>query len=106
MEADLYIRYVDDIFLIWKDLDQTEDLLSLFTEEAYRLKLVLVQKEKEMINFLNVQIQVSNNTIETTVYRKPEATPVIIPRWSNDRWAYNKAVLRAYITRAISALVI
>lgn len=46
---------------------------------------------------MDVQIQVINNAIKTTVYRKPEATPVIIPKWS-----YKKAALRSYVKRAFT----
>lgn len=51
---------------------------------------------------MDVQIQVINNAIKTTVYRKPEATPVIIPKWSEDKWSYKKAALRSYVKRAFT----
>lgn len=81
---------------------KTEDLVTLFIDDTYGLKLSLEQKEKRTIHFLDVQLQITDNTLVTTIYRKPEATPVIISRWSNDKWAYKKAVIKAYLSRAIS----
>lgn len=64
------------------------------------MKLTLDQRSKETIHFLDVDIEIRQTTLRTTVYRKPGATPIIIPKWSNDPWRYKKAALKAYIDRA------
>lgn len=79
-ETCLYVKYVDDLFVIWKNVNHSEELFKIFTDKVYGLKLNLEQMEKETIHFLDVQIQITSSTIQTTVYRKSESTPVIIPR--------------------------
>ena len=67
----LFLRYVDDIFGIWGD---TEETLHEFHKSANnihsRIKVDLKYSHTE-IDFLDVKIYNNNGSIETTIYEKP-----------------------------------
>jgi hypothetical protein len=68
---DLWRRYIDDIFFIWKS---TLPRLKRFIEHCNsfhpNLKYTFEYSKKE-INFLDVNIKKSNKGFETSVYKKP-----------------------------------
>lgn len=77
------------------------DLTEEFTLEQYGLSLKSDQKSKKGIHYLDINIQVEEETIRTTVFRKPTDTPVIIPNWSRDPVNYKKAAFRSMFKRAV-----
>lgn len=66
----LYLRYIDDILVIWKDGHDAEELEAALTLKHYGLKLKREQRSKSSIHFLDLQIDVQNSSIRTSVYRK------------------------------------
>lgn len=69
-EVALYVRYVDDVFVIWGSKDMSKELQRGFSTQDYGLKLTLEQKEKNKIHFLDVQIIYENNNIKTKVLQE------------------------------------
>lgn len=72
-----------------------------FTIEAYGLVLKKEQQDKNIINFLDIQIVIEASNVTTSVYHKPAYEPVIIPSWSKDPIVYKKATFRFFCRRAI-----
>jgi len=67
----LYLRYIDDIFLIWTD---TNDSLEKFLKEINTIHPSIkfeAQKSKEEIHFLDTTVYIKNNRLLTKLYRKP-----------------------------------
>ncbi|OCT74617.1 hypothetical protein XELAEV_18033603mg [Xenopus laevis] len=56
-----YLRYIDDIFIIWTDSEQE-----------------LIHYSHTHIHFLDRTIHIRKNTIHTTIYRKPKDKPSYI----------------------------
>ncbi|XP_023209972.1 uncharacterized protein LOC111639723 [Centruroides sculpturatus] len=97
-----YMRYVDDILIIWKTKPDIEKVLEAFNKNAYGLTLKLDQESRTEVNYLDVQINTANNNITTTIYRKPTYCPLFIPRNSADPWTYKVSAFRALVSRAYS----
>lgn len=76
----LYSRYVDDIFILWNGAHKSSLLLKHFSRSEYGLSLKLTQTSRSVVNFLDIKIIASGDHFDTTVYTKPTAIPVIIPR--------------------------
>lgn len=79
-EAHLYTRYIDDVFVIWKQEDKLDELETLFTLPSYDLKLSLQQKDCRNMHFLDVQLIKNGATLEISVYSRSSSILVIIPQ--------------------------
>lgn len=99
-ETKLYLRYIDDLFVIWDSHEKVKLLAEKFTLPNYGLKLKLEQCSKQNLHFLDIDIKVNGPSFSTKVYRKPNSPTLIIPEWSNDKWQHKKAALRSMIARA------
>ena len=67
----LYVRYIDDLFFIWKGSE--EDLLK-FLKEVNTLHPSIkfdYEYSREKVNFLDTTISVIGNKFSTTLYTKP-----------------------------------
>uniref|UniRef100_A0A8C5QCQ3 Reverse transcriptase domain-containing protein n=1 Tax=Leptobrachium leishanense TaxID=445787 RepID=A0A8C5QCQ3_9ANUR len=69
-----WFRYIDDIFLLWHG---SENLLNEWLDELNTnnigLTLTLVNS-KEKLQFLDLMIEIENNTLQTKLYRKETST--------------------------------
>lgn len=92
--------YIDDIFIKWKNKDETEDLEKAFTNEAYSLVLKIEQKSKKVIHYLDIWIEIEKEVYKISVYQKPTAERLIILAWSDNKLAYKKAAFYKYFRRA------
>ena len=67
----LYLRYIDDIFLIWlhgeESLKQFHQNLNEFHPT---IKLTLEHSEQQ-VNFLDTTVSISNGHLTTSIYKKP-----------------------------------
>lgn len=79
-----YSRNVDDIFILWKNQSMAKDLEKYLTKDQYGLKLKTMQENREVVNYLDVKMIVTDEGLDTTVYTKPTSMPVLIPSWSYD----------------------
>ncbi|CAM4539466.1 unnamed protein product [Lepidochelys kempii] len=67
----LYLRYIDDIFIIWTHgKEALEEFHHDFNNFHPTINLSLVQSTQE-IHFLDTTVLINNGHINTTLYRKP-----------------------------------
>ena len=68
----LYLRYIDDIFMIWTDSDESlMEFVSDFGKVNRSIKFTMKKSQTE-IDFLDVKLKVvDGNKISTTIYHKP-----------------------------------
>ena len=64
-----YYRYVDDTLICLPE-NEAEDILCRFNSIDKKLKFTLEKSINNNINFLHLNIQVTNNKIKTNWYRK------------------------------------
>lgn len=67
----LYLRYIDDIFMIWTGTTQE---LKRFTDEINQVHPSIkftTESSHEEINFLDTTVYIHQNKLSTKVYRKP-----------------------------------
>ena len=74
-----YLRYVDDILIIYESTTNIEDLLHCFNNLTPKLKFTLEKEVECKINFLNLTIHRQHNNISIDIYRKPTFMDTIIP---------------------------
>lgn len=53
------------------------------------------------MHFLDIAIELNNNELRTTVYRKQAYEPILIPSWSRDPIRYKKSAFNYFFRRAI-----
>ncbi|XP_067142187.1 uncharacterized protein [Centruroides vittatus] len=101
-ESDIvyYKRYVDDIFIIWKNNRVIANFVDRINENEEGLNLKLEHKSSRMLHFLDINIVFSKGHISTGVFIKPTHNPLYIPASSNDPYKYKLAAFRALIRRA------
>ncbi|XP_067123578.1 uncharacterized protein [Centruroides vittatus] len=95
-----YKRYVDDIFIIWKNNRVIANFVDRINENEEGLNLKLEQKSSRMLHFLDINIVFSKGHISTGVFIKPTHSPLYIPASSYDPYKYKLAAFRALIRRA------
>lgn len=96
------MQYIDDLLIVWKDLDRVDEFAEVLTMEQYSLKLKKDQESTTGIHFLDLQIEVDKRKFKTKVYRKPTYKLILIPNWSNDPMNYKKAVFQNYYKRSLT----
>ena len=66
-----YVRYIDDIFLVWKGTK--EELMEFLKEINLVHQCIKFDHElsRESINFLDVKVSISGKRLSTSVYTKP-----------------------------------
>ena len=67
----LYVRYIDDIFFVWKGTEQ--ELLKFFAEVNAIHPTIKFDYEfsKNSVNFLDTKISLSGGKLSTSVFTKP-----------------------------------
>ncbi|XP_067145429.1 uncharacterized protein [Centruroides vittatus] len=95
-----YKRYVDDIFILWKNNRVIANFVDRINENQEGLHLKLEQKSSRMVHFLDINVIFSKGHISTGVFIKPTHSPLYIPASSNDPYKYKLAAFRALIRRA------
>ncbi|XP_067129075.1 uncharacterized protein [Centruroides vittatus] len=96
----LYARYVDDVFILWKNNSSALQFLQEINKNPYGLTLALDQESASNVNFLDLSITCKEGQIWTDVYRKPSYQPIIIPKNSFDPMNFKYAAFHAWIKRA------
>nr|XP_054774674.1 uncharacterized protein LOC129282841 [Lytechinus pictus] len=71
LQPTLYLRYIDDIFIIWPHgVDELKSFHDRFESQNLNIKFTM-ESSREKVNFLDVTLSTSGHTIETSVYTKP-----------------------------------
>jgi hypothetical protein len=80
----LFVRYVDDIFIIWpEDISPLEELLAHFNSFYATTKFTVEREKDASIPFLDVKVTRKNGKVTTEVYRKPTDTGLYLQYDSN-----------------------
>ena len=76
-----YWRYVDDIFAIFESTEDRDEFFRLLNSEHKNLEFTMenMDNSKRSLPFLDVEVRFNkSDDIETTVYRKPTNTNVLM----------------------------
>jgi hypothetical protein len=95
-----YFRYVDDILLVYnRSLIDIGDVLVSFNGLTPSLRFTL-EREADKLNFLDIILVKTDNSISFNIYKKPATTDVIIPRDSCHPYEQKMAAIRYFLHRA------
>ncbi|XP_023229967.1 uncharacterized protein LOC111630148 [Centruroides sculpturatus] len=95
-----YKRYVDDVFILWKNNRAIAEFVDRVNDNEEGLRLKLEQKSSMKVHFLDISIIFRRGRISTNVFIKPTHSPLYIPANSNDPYRYKIAAFRALVRRA------
>ncbi|XP_067133748.1 uncharacterized protein [Centruroides vittatus] len=98
----LYKRYVDDVLILWKTEPDIAAFVQTVNNNPYGLVIEVEQISSTEAHFLDIAIRIEASTIQTSVYRKPTATPIYIPKGSCDPFSYKAAAFKTLVRRATS----
>ncbi|XP_037774311.1 uncharacterized protein LOC119570765, partial [Penaeus monodon] len=73
-KPNLYRRYVDDTFLLFKNCSQVERFVSYLNTKHPNLKFTYEIEQNSKLPFLDILITKENGRLTTSVYRKPTFT--------------------------------
>jgi hypothetical protein len=94
-----YFRYVDDILLIYKNITDIEEILSMFNNITPDLNFTLEQEQDNRLNFLDLTIKKTTNKLTFDIYRKPTTSDAIICNDSCHPPEHKLAAVRYFINR-------
>ncbi|XP_067144220.1 uncharacterized protein [Centruroides vittatus] len=95
-----FSRYVDDLFILWRNNSRIKDFLDKINDNNDGLTLRLEQKSSLNLHFLDIDITFKKGHLSTNVFIKPSHSPLYIPSQSKDPYKYKIAAFRALIRRA------
>jgi len=95
-----YQRYVDDIFAVFHTKDDAESFLQHINSFHPGLKFTIEHSVNNSLTFLDVDVQVVDNVIETTWHKKKTNTGVYLPKNAYSPIHYKTAAMRSLIYRA------
>lgn len=97
-------RYVDDTFVLVQPGTNVADILSILNGFHPSIKFTYETETKSSLPFLDVQVTRSpgRHTFETTIYRKPTFTGLMINWNSFVPLQYKKASIDSMVRRALS----
>ncbi|XP_023239193.1 uncharacterized protein LOC111637844 [Centruroides sculpturatus] len=71
-----FCRYVDDIFILWRNNSRIHEFFNRINDNKDGLKLKLEQKSSLIAPFLDINIRFMADYLSTSVYIKPIHTPL------------------------------
>lgn len=93
---------MDDVLVVWTTPEYIDVFPEALTLKQFGLVLKKDQQSNTLIHFLDLNIKIHEQTISTTVYRKPSYEAILIPNWSNDPIAYKKTAFHTFYKRALT----
>ncbi|XP_068229597.1 uncharacterized protein [Palaemon carinicauda] len=100
-KPDLYVRCIDDTFIKTANQESIEKLRRIF-EECSSLRFTLEHSLQGRLPFLDVLLEISNNSFNTSVYVKPTNLGLCLNGDSECPSRYKTTTIRAFIRGAIS----
>ena len=70
----IYCRYVGDLFCIFQNKSKTQQINGKFIKMHNDIKLLIQTSQENKQPYLDTQVQIKDNKIFTTIYRKPTRT--------------------------------
>ena len=74
----VYLRYVDDILAVFESGTTFHPFFKLLNEQHPNLKFTVDEATRSSFPFLNVNIEISGNSVDTWVFRKKTHTNVML----------------------------
>ena len=96
-----WFRYVDDTFVIIRNINQADAILKFLNEQHKTIKFTMEKEVNNKINFLDITIKRKRDlTIETSTYRKPTFTGVMLNWNSLTSIKYKTGLIRCLLDRS------
>ena len=75
----LYFRYIDDVFTVFDDVNACSSLLNILNSQHDNIKFTTgIEKFTNTLQFLGVDIKLSENTVDTWVWKKHTKTGLFL----------------------------
>ena len=99
----LWLRYVDDTFIIWDGSDdELEQFLLHLNSIKTTIKFTMEKEANNQLPFLDVMVRRNNQKIQTSVYRKPTHTGQYLNFSSNHSSNTKHGIVRTLVDRALT----
>ena len=96
-----WFRFVDDTFVVVKNIEQTDNILKFLNEQHKTLKFTMEKEISNKLNFLDITIKRKPDlTLETLTYRKPTFTGVMLNWNSLTSIKYKTGLIRCLFDRS------
>jgi len=73
----LYLRYIDDIFVVFEDESSCTSFLNLLNAQHKNVKFT-VEHSSNTLSFLDVEIKINDQGVGTWIWRKPTNTGLLL----------------------------
>ena len=73
----LYVRYIHDVFAVFDDVNACSSFVNILNSQHDNIKLT-IEKSTNTLQFLDVGIIISENNVDTWVWRKPTNTGLFL----------------------------
>ncbi|XP_050691560.1 uncharacterized protein LOC126983104 [Eriocheir sinensis] len=100
-QLSIYARYVDDIFIRVKNIDELQKLKQQLSNIS-GLNFTFEESQEGRLPFLDVLVSPQDSGFNTSVYIKPTNTGLCLNGNSECPQRYRRSTINAYIRRAIS----
>ena len=97
----MYSRYIDDCFLSFDNPQDLDQLVRKFTEKSV-LNFTTETSVEGKLPFLDVLVDISNNTLKTSVFTKPTNNEAVMNARGECSDNYKKSVVAAFAKRALT----
>jgi hypothetical protein len=102
-EIVFYKRYVDDILIVYDQSKIDEQILLTHINKIDKnLQFKISTEENNTVQYLDISIYRSDNSIKIGIYRKPTETGTVIHLASNHPYEQKSLAFSYYINRLIT----
>ena len=95
-----YRRYVDDIFLMFKEKDHVKKFFRYMNSRHPNIRYTYEEEHQNKISFLDISITRCNNKLMTSIFRKKTFSGVYLNFYSHLPIDYKKGLIRTLLYRA------
>lgn len=100
IKPQLYRRYLDDTFLLFRNSDQASQFFEYFNDKHPQIKFTYEPEQHSSLSFLDVTVSRHNNYFTTSVFRKKTFTGLGLNYFSNLYHKYKLSNIYTLIYRA------
>ena len=97
---EFYRRYVDDTFATMKNVPAAEDFLSTLNSCHPSINFTMELASDNRLPFIGMEVLKKGCKLETSVYRKPTNTGLLLHHQSHVDKRYKKSLLKTMLNRA------